>query len=199
MPQVYLIVSHRGAELGFAAVIHPSDFTDQQFKTKVRRLAPLIFDALPPPGSDDVRDLTRRLEESGRWHYRLKTRLEPNGDDFPDLEGLLTFLKSPDGRARGAGTIARYWLPEELDGSVDLGAEFAAAVWQFYPLLHAGRLAPGAVMNSTSDLDDPASAPEPTTDAKGAIRGALERFPRPLPRDPGGQGLRGRPGAVGGP
>jgi hypothetical protein len=42
MPQIYLIVSHRGIELGYAAAIHYQDFSDPSFKNKVKLLAPTI-------------------------------------------------------------------------------------------------------------------------------------------------------------
>ena len=93
VPQVYLIVSYQGAELGFAASVHPSDFSNQNFKQKLRQLAPLLFDQLPSPYTEAIRDLVDRLAASGRWHYRRKSRMEPNGDNFPDLAGLLAFLK----------------------------------------------------------------------------------------------------------
>jgi hypothetical protein len=63
MPQVYLIISHRGIELGYAAAIHPSDFSNQDFKLKLKQLAPRIFDALPASTSTDVHQLSEKLSD----------------------------------------------------------------------------------------------------------------------------------------
>jgi len=44
MPQVYMIVSWRGVELGFSASIHPSDFSDQSVKKNSRKLFQVYLD-----------------------------------------------------------------------------------------------------------------------------------------------------------
>ena len=135
MPQVYLIASHRGIELGYAAAIHPSDFSNQAFKNAVRRAAPRIIEALPDPASAISEDLSRELSRQGGWFYRRKTRLTPKESDFPSLEALLSYLKSPEGKSWGAGAVSRYWLPHELIGDVDLGREFLDAAKLFRPLM----------------------------------------------------------------
>jgi 5-methylcytosine-specific restriction enzyme B len=177
MPQVYLIVSHRGAELGFAAAIHPTDFTSPEFRAKVRQLAPIIFDRLPAPAAPAARSLADKLAAVGGWHYRRKTRMEPNGDDFSDLADLLAFLKSPDGKAWGAGTVTRYWLPEELDGTVDLGAEFATALRLFRPLLEAARLADDPAKEPVGATGDPTDEPEDGATIRDALEGFLALYP----------------------
>ena len=135
MPQVYLIVSHRGVELGYAAAIHPRDFSDQAFKAKLKTLAPRIFEALPDPSSDTSQKLSAELAHQGNWYFRRKTRLSPKENDFSALPKLLTFLKSAEGRAWGAATVSRYWLPQELSDDIDLAREFLSAVRLFKPLL----------------------------------------------------------------
>jgi MrcB-like, N-terminal domain len=135
MPQIYLITSHRGIELGYAAAIHPRDFSDQAFRHKLRSLAPRIFDSLPDPKSATAQQLSDELARQGGWYYRKKTRLTPNESDFPSLEALLSFLKAPERKSWGAGTISRYWLPHELTSDVDLAQEFLKAANVFRPLM----------------------------------------------------------------
>jgi hypothetical protein len=135
MPQVYVIVSHRGVELGYAAAIHPSDFSNQEFKRKLKQLAPRIFDALPATTSTDLLTISEKLGQQPGWYFRRKTRMQPKENDFGRLEDLISFLKAPDGKSWGAGVIARYWLPHELTPDVDLAAAFLSAVQLFKPLL----------------------------------------------------------------
>ena len=114
MPQIYLIVSHRGIELGYAAAIHPSDFSNQAFKNAVKAAAPQIFEALPEASSPNMIRLSQEIMRQGGWFYRRKTRLTPKQNDFPDLEALLSYLKSSEGKSWCAGSVSRYWLPHEL-------------------------------------------------------------------------------------
>ena len=60
-----------------------------------------------------------------------------------------------------------------MDGTVDLGAEFAAAVRLFRPLLETGRTALEVVPEL---IGDTINALEPATDGQGTIRGAVECF-----------------------
>jgi hypothetical protein len=134
MPQIYLIVSQHGVELGYAAAIHRRDFSDPAFKKKLKLLAPEIFDALPDPTSDVAHKLSTELAEQEDWYFRRKTRLTPNKNDFGNLMDLLAFLKSDGGRTWGAGTVSRYWLPNELT-DLDLAQEFLKATRLFQPLM----------------------------------------------------------------
>jgi hypothetical protein len=173
MPQVYLIVSHRGIELGYAAAIHPRDFSDQAFKAKLKSLAPRIFHALPDPTSDAARELSAELVRQGHWYFRRKTRLSPKENDFGGLSDLLSFLKSAEGTAWGAGTVTRYWLPHELSDDVDLAEEFLNATRLFQPLM---------VRAATTSIDlqpalEPAVPSIPIeTPPSGGIRDGLETF-----------------------
>jgi hypothetical protein len=83
MPQVYLIASHRGIELGYAAAIHPRDFSDQAFRHKLRSLAPRIFDSLPDPKSATAQQLSNELARQDSWYYRKKTSSRPKRATFP--------------------------------------------------------------------------------------------------------------------
>jgi hypothetical protein len=170
MPQVYLIISHRGAELGYAAAIHPSDFSNQEFKRKLKQLAPRIFDALPDPTSTDVHQLSEKLIQQAGWYFRQKTRLQPNENDFGRLEDLISFLKSPDGKSWGAGVIARYWLPHQLTPDVDLAAAFFSAASMFKPLLVQ------VDQETASPPLGPKIRPATSPESDSNIRAALEQF-----------------------
>jgi len=117
MPQLFMIVSERGVEYGFAASIHPSDFSIQAIKQRVREVAPEIFKELPQPGSPGATALDTSLVQTGRWYLRKKTRLEPNINDFSSLDQWLTFLKSPASAKDAAGAISRYISIDELTSS----------------------------------------------------------------------------------
>src|SRR5437868_3991373 len=92
MPQLSMIVSQRGIEYGFAASIHPTDFTSRRIQQRVRAVTPEIFKALPLPGSAEAVALQAGLASGGTWYFRKKTHLEPNLKDFLTLDEWLSFL-----------------------------------------------------------------------------------------------------------
>jgi hypothetical protein len=53
-PQVYMTVSPRGVEIGFAAATHRADFSNQDFIAKVRAIVPELFDHLPEPNDPKI-------------------------------------------------------------------------------------------------------------------------------------------------
>jgi hypothetical protein len=108
MPQLFMIVSEHGIEYGFAASIHPSDFSDQSIKQRVRAAAPQIFEKLPQPASAAAVALQSDLTKTGHWYLRRKTRLNANVQDFTSLDEWLSFLKSPAGAEWAGGAISRY-------------------------------------------------------------------------------------------
>jgi hypothetical protein len=135
MPQIYLIISGRGAELGFAASIHPGDFSNQEIKQRLRETVPSLFSALPEPTSEEAAILEQALTNAGQWRFRKKNRLSPEEpDEFPNLDEFLTRLRSATGMSYGSGVIARYWRPAELD-NIDLQREFQAATDIFSDLV----------------------------------------------------------------
>ena len=103
MPQIFVIVSVRGVEIGFAASIHPSDFSNQAVKKKLRAVVPVLFDALPAPDSNLVATMSNELagKASKDWRFRSKTRLDPGGSDFNTLTDLIRFLRSDQGKKAG--------------------------------------------------------------------------------------------------
>jgi hypothetical protein len=133
-PQLFAIASGRGLEYGFGACTHPSDFSNQPIKVKVRAVAPQIFAQLPEPGSQDARALAERLEKSGGWKFRRKARLTPNETDFASLDEWLNFMRSPEGKKEAGGGIYRYLVGDEIDHA-DLERELADVVDIFRPLM----------------------------------------------------------------
>lgn len=140
MPQIYMIASGRGIEIGFAAAIHRADFSNQEVKNKLKAVVPALFDLLPTPNAEVVRTLQPHLSAWGNWHYRERLR-QSAGDDYVDASSLLANLHSAEGKARGSGAICRYYEPAALTASVSLLADFEKAARLLAPLMrHVSRL-----------------------------------------------------------
>lgn len=136
MPQIYIIASVRGVEIGFAVSISEADYHDPQVKARNRTLVPLINSKLPGPTSPLIghtQDLVRR---SGGWHFNEKARLTSLDAGFgrwTTLRDMVSELQTSR-IATGGGSIVKY-LPTE-DVSADRLAEvFGEAVDVFLPLL----------------------------------------------------------------
>jgi hypothetical protein len=135
MPQIFMIASGRGVEIGFAPAIHRSDFSNPEVKRALRRVTPLLFELLPEPKERVARSLAERLAETGGWYFRSKARLDPGGD-FPSLDGLLQNLHTDAGIRRGAAAISRYYTPYQLnDDRLSLQAAFEEATRIFLPVM----------------------------------------------------------------
>jgi hypothetical protein len=52
-----MIVSSRGVEWGFSPIVHPDDFTNQEFKRATREIAKSVLEQLPVPGSAEAQQL----------------------------------------------------------------------------------------------------------------------------------------------
>ncbi|MBL6080213.1 AAA family ATPase [Belnapia sp. T18] len=187
MPQLFTIVSERGVEYGFAPAIHPSDFSQQGIKDKVRAAAPEIFARLPAPGSAPAARLAAELRRSGGWRFRQKTRLEPGPGEFENFDEWLAFLRSDRGRHWAGGAISRYVTADEL-GQVgsDFTTQLCEAVELFGPLLHdlTPGSEPGELPPTPPFLDD--SVPPVNSDAAPAQ--AVEARP-PYPMERAVEGL----------
>jgi len=137
MPQLFMIVSDRGIECGFAACIPPRQFSDQTIQQRVRAAAPQIFAALPAPGSAPAIEWRQRLDQSGGWFLRREPRADPGTNDFNSLNEWLSFLKSPDGIRSAGGSISRYLSLQDLSTAgerlKDLVGEMAAT---FFDPMH---------------------------------------------------------------
>lgn len=178
-PQLFMIVSERGLEYGFGAAVHPSDFSTQSLKEKVRETAPLVFARLPKPHSNEAARLAEPIVQSGNWFFRRKHRLEPNVSDFGSLDELLAFLQSAAGAANAAGGISRYLSGDELDRT-DLVAEVKQAAQLFEPLLLRdwhGEIDPVPLLNHSMPSTPSSSAPtKSTNDFANRLRQFLEIF-----------------------
>ncbi len=115
MPQLFIIASGRGVELGFAPAIHPSDFSSAPVKKRLRDVVPTLFGLFPHSSDPVVVQLQQGLSSSDSWYYREKARLAPNQQDFTSLALLIDDLHSPAGLKRGAASISRYFSLDELD------------------------------------------------------------------------------------
>jgi hypothetical protein len=133
-PQVFMIVSDRGVEWGFCPLTHPDVFTNQDIKRRTREIARSVFEQLPAPESAEAKELEVQLAKTGKWHFRQKSRLEPNRSDFPSLNDWLSFVRSDEGARNAGGTIARYASVDEID-QVDFIEEVRQTAQLFRPLM----------------------------------------------------------------
>jgi len=133
-PQLFMIVSGRGIEWGFSPLTHPDDFTNQDFKRRTREIAKSVLEQLPTAGSTETENLAAQLSQSGQWHFRPKSRLEPNQSEFGSLEDWLSFLHSDEGMRNAGGGITRYALGEEIN-EIDFADEVTETARLFRPLM----------------------------------------------------------------
>jgi hypothetical protein len=153
VPQLYMIVSSRGVEYGFAPAIHPSDFSSQSYKQKLRALVPSLFATIPNADSSIIQELSQGLSKSGGWYLRRKTRQDPFQNTFPDAPALVEFLRSREGLKWGAGAICRYVRPDQLGAAnFDLKLAFDEIVDLFIPLMNA--MQPPKVTSSVIDQSE---------------------------------------------
>lgn len=149
-PQVFMIVSGRGVEVGFSASTHPSGFSASSIKTKMRAAAPKIFDLMPEPGSGLANQLSQALDIAGGWHLRRQTRLTPNEDDFPSFSDWLEYLHSPSGKADAGASVSKYLAAQELEEH-DLTLDAIEAAEIFRPLME--RVRAGSASSTQTSLN----------------------------------------------
>lgn len=139
MPQIYVIASNRGLEIGFAASIPEEDYFDAASKARNRAIVPFINAKLPSPESAVVSEIDQALTATGGWAGNEKTRLtagDPGFARFASLREMIAFLKS-EGDVSGGGSYCRV-IPTPLLSEVGLRAEMAKALRLFSPLIEAG-------------------------------------------------------------
>lgn len=134
MPQLFMIVSERGIEFGYGASVSPKDFSNGDIKKLVRAAAPIVFDHLPRPTSPETNGLQSSIEADGAWFYRRKHRLTPKQQEFPDLNTWLEYLQSDIGKQNAAGSVSKYLLADEVDGT-NLVTEISKLARLFQPLI----------------------------------------------------------------
>ena len=50
LPQIYVVASNRGLEIGYVVNISETDYFDYFFKLKAREILPLLYKKLPSSG-----------------------------------------------------------------------------------------------------------------------------------------------------
>ncbi|MER8491704.1 DUF3578 domain-containing protein [Mesorhizobium australicum] len=133
-PQLFMIMSERGLEYGFAPLTHPDDFSNQEIKKRVREIARPVLGQMPAPGSPEAIELADDLSQSGSWYFRRKQRLVPNQSEYETLDSWLAFVRSDEGTRNAGGGITRYVLPEQLD-QIQLDDEVRLMARIFRPLM----------------------------------------------------------------
>lgn len=136
MPQIYMIASERGLELGLAVSISEDDYFDADIKERNRSIVPFINSKLPEPSDTLTQAIDAQLAQQSGWHFNEKTRLPQSAvgfGKFGNLGEMFNHLKQR-GDAAGGGTATRVFLPTELE-QVDLGKLFGEALAAFYPIL----------------------------------------------------------------
>jgi hypothetical protein len=136
MPQIFIIASGRGLEVGFAPAIHRTDFSELNIKKRLNQVIPTLFGCFPDRGSSVILTIQERLNQSGGWYYRDKVRLNPGEQEFDSLGDLIADIRSPAGIRRGSGAVSRYYAIEELDNpKLSFRALFSEIVDIFHPLM----------------------------------------------------------------
>jgi hypothetical protein len=137
-PQVFVIVSDRGVELGFSAAAHDRDFSNAELKSQKRNALPKLFSSFPSGDAPVIASLEGSLRENGPWHFVRKVRMEPYSKGFSSLSDWLAFVHSDGGIKWGSAAISKYFIPTDLDRpETDIRKEFLRSAEIFKPLLEA--------------------------------------------------------------
>ena len=136
MPQVYMIASERGLELGFAISINEDDYHDPIVKSRNRTIVPLINRKLPNPSGERAVTLARALEQDGGWFFNSKARLAPGDEGFAAWSSLSQMIEETksNGTSKGGGSVCKFYTLDELIDT-DLDETFSHAMQMFHPLL----------------------------------------------------------------
>ena len=137
LPQIYVIVSERGIELGFAVSIPESDYSDLNIKLKAWRAIPIIHQKLPFEG-EYLNNLNRFVESQSDWYINDGTRMrngERGFDKFKTATELFTALKRGDNSAK-SGSICKIIEPSFIENNpVDVQSEITHVLNAFSELL----------------------------------------------------------------
>lgn len=152
-PQLFCIVSERGVEYGFGAVVHPSDFSNAATKAAVRETAPHVFSQLPDGSDPQAQALSATLEQAGGWNFQRKQRLTPGQSNFANLSDWLSFLKSDAGSKNAGGSISRFIVADELDEH-DLATELMEMCETFLPLLDLDWKSPADLLRPSKSNEE---------------------------------------------
>lgn len=175
MPQVYVIASERGIEVGFAVSIAEDDYFDVDAKQRNRSIVPFINSKLPSGIEPISQALDQALRAQGGWHFNSKTRLvarDAGFDEFASFGEMLDRLKA-EGSFTGGGTACRLFSSTQLAG-VDINDEFRNILGLFAPLLAQCAPTPWDIQIRTSqtvveNIEEP-DEPPPESDSEGRRR-----------------------------
>lgn len=134
-PQVYVIASETGVEVGFSVTIHEDDYYNAEVKRKNRSIVPIINAKLPDPDSDIVSAIDAVLSSETGWIYAAKTR-QGSQSSFAGLPELVAHLRSGASTTKGGGAIYRILDFEEVaDSDVRLEQELSHVLTLFRPIM----------------------------------------------------------------
>ena len=125
-PQVYLIASSAGLEIGFSAAIHEDDYYNVTIKQKSRDIIPLLYRKLPAPSDGLTVSLDDVLAADSSWQFAVKSR-EQVFQKFSSSASLFQYLRSPENAPYGGGSIYKIVPRSEL-ARLDLDVVFADAL-----------------------------------------------------------------------
>nr|WP_246878977.1 HNH endonuclease [Thalassospira sp. ER-Se-21-Dark] len=134
MPQIYVIASKRGLELGFAVSISEAEYSDAKIKQQNRIIIPQIHRKLPISGTV-IERLDAVVGNSPEWHVNASTRLLQDDDGFDAFQLPSDLFKSlkKEPLSRGGGAICRIFPASVFhEGKeVDLKLAFKEALEHF--------------------------------------------------------------------
>lgn len=134
-PQIYVIASEGGVELGFSVTIHEDDYFNAELKRRNRSIVPIVNSKLPLPDSAVVASIQNILSAEPGWLFGLKTRQGPTSS-FESLPELIAHLKSGHGSPKGGGSVYRILDFEEIaDNDLRLEDELVHALTLFRPIM----------------------------------------------------------------
>lgn len=144
MPQIYIIASERGIEIGFAVSISENDYYDIEIKQRNRMIVPRIVSKLPTADSDLIEAIRVKLDSQSEkygnsiWHFNRKARLikgDAGFDEYDSLQSMISKLKT-SADITGGGSIAKFITVDEINYG-DVEKDFFNAAKIFYPMLMA--------------------------------------------------------------
>ena len=134
-PQIYVIASEAGVEVGFSVTIHEDDYFNAELKRRNRAIVPIVNSKLPSPDSKVVASIQEVLSAETGWLFGEKTRQGPVSS-FSSLPELITRLKTGHWSPKGGGSVYRILDFEEVaETDSRLEDELAHALTLFRPIM----------------------------------------------------------------
>ena len=115
MPQIYVIASHRGVEVGFAVSIPEIDYSNLNVKLQNREIIPKIHKKLPLDGIL-ISQLNNIIINDEKWHLNKQTRLvegEKGFDNYSNLNDMFYTLKQEQ-VSHGGGAICKIFNVKDI-------------------------------------------------------------------------------------